>query len=206
MLLDGLDDVPWSELTHAYGNATDVPALIRSLVSADDAEREHALHELFGNIWHQGTVYQATIYALPFLIDLLRDPLSPDREALALLVASIIAGRGYSEIHWSSPIVSPFTRRPLAKPSDLADRIAKERDIVQEIRKRGAAAVDILLAFLDHSEADVRMTVAQALGCLPSCADTIVPVLRTALADEHDVEVRKAMADSLNALAPEHPG
>ena len=136
MVLDGLDDVPWSELTHAYGKATDVPALIRSLVSADKAEREHALHELFGNIWHQGTVYRATIYALPFLVDLLRDPHTPDRDALALLVASIVAGRGYTEIHWSRPIVSPFTGRPLAKPSDLDDRIAKERDVVQEIRKR----------------------------------------------------------------------
>jgi hypothetical protein len=205
MVLDGLDDVPWSELTHAYGEATDVPALIRSLVSVDDAEREHARHELFGNIWHQGTVYQATIYALPFLVNLLRDPLSPDRDALALLVASIIAGRGYTEIHWSRPIVSPFTRRPLAKPSDLEERIARERDIVQEIRKRGAEAVDILLAFLDHDEAEVRMTVAEALGRFPSRADAIVPVLRTALADEHDVEARETMQDSLSALVSGGP-
>jgi len=31
--LEGLDDVPWAELEHAYGRAGDVPGQIRGLLS-----------------------------------------------------------------------------------------------------------------------------------------------------------------------------
>jgi hypothetical protein len=64
--LDGLDDVPWAELTHAHGSAEDVPALLRQL-RGDEHERESALEALHGNIWHQGTTYEATAFAVPFL-------------------------------------------------------------------------------------------------------------------------------------------
>lgn len=52
-MLEGLDKVDWESLTHAYGEATDVPPLLRSLSSADPMEREQAVSDLFGNIWHQ---------------------------------------------------------------------------------------------------------------------------------------------------------
>ena len=49
---------------HAYGAADDVPALLRELISAPPDE---ALSELWNNICHQGSVYSATPYAVPFL-------------------------------------------------------------------------------------------------------------------------------------------
>lgn len=67
-LLAGLDDVAWDSLEHAYGAATDVPEALRALVSGDDDLAEEAMYELYGNIWHQGSVYPATIPAVPFLV------------------------------------------------------------------------------------------------------------------------------------------
>lgn len=60
--MQGLDDIPWSTLHHAYGTAEDVPELLRQLQTADpDVRNEDSpLWQLFGNIWHQGTVYEAT--------------------------------------------------------------------------------------------------------------------------------------------------
>ena len=59
-MLEGLDDIRWHELTHAYGEASDVPALIRDLVSPDQSRREAAYAALFANICHQGgTIYEA---------------------------------------------------------------------------------------------------------------------------------------------------
>ena len=72
-MLDRLDLVPWNQLSHAYGSAEGVPHLLRALTSKDDSKREEALSELFGNIWHQGTVYEATAYAVPFLIEIAVD-------------------------------------------------------------------------------------------------------------------------------------
>jgi hypothetical protein len=66
-VLAGLADIPWGDLSHAYGPAADVPGLLRVIASGDAGEAGDAVHELFGNIWHQGTVYRATPYAVPFL-------------------------------------------------------------------------------------------------------------------------------------------
>ncbi|MFF0732012.1 hypothetical protein ACFYVK_10405 [Streptomyces chartreusis] len=66
-VLAGLDDRPWGDVEHAYGSADDVPAVLRALADDDPETAGAALHELYGNIWHQGTVYAATVEAVPFL-------------------------------------------------------------------------------------------------------------------------------------------
>ncbi|MFI9642709.1 hypothetical protein ACIG87_22055 [Micromonospora sp. NPDC051925] len=94
-MLNGIDEIDWSRLSHAYGPADDVPAQLRALASADPAVRGRALHDLYGNIFHQGTRYEATAYAVPFLLELLADPVTPEpSEVLALLVALAV---GYDE-------------------------------------------------------------------------------------------------------------
>ena len=65
-VLDGVDDVPWRDLRHAYGAAHDLPALLRALGSGS-GEADEALEALFASICHQGTVYSATPHAVPFL-------------------------------------------------------------------------------------------------------------------------------------------
>ncbi len=60
-----LNNIEWNKLSHAYGDASDVPELIEGLLSSDKKVFEEAIYELFGNIWHQGTVYEATPKAIP---------------------------------------------------------------------------------------------------------------------------------------------
>ncbi|MFJ9719419.1 hypothetical protein ACIRPQ_26400 [Streptomyces sp. NPDC101213] len=67
LALAGLDDRPWAQLDHAYGSAEDLPALLRSLAGDDHDAADGALDELYGSILHQGTVYPATVEAVPFL-------------------------------------------------------------------------------------------------------------------------------------------
>ncbi|MFF3945697.1 HEAT repeat domain-containing protein [Streptomyces sp. NPDC001902] len=62
-----LDRVAWAELHHAYGPAGDVPALLRALTSPEQETAEEAEQELWGSLVHQGTVYRATVAAVPFL-------------------------------------------------------------------------------------------------------------------------------------------
>lgn len=77
-----LESAPWANIQHAYGPASDIPDLLRALTSRDAAAREKARCELCGNIWHQHTVYEATAYAVPFLIRMLGDAQTPDRKWL----------------------------------------------------------------------------------------------------------------------------
>ena len=204
-MLKGLDDIEWSRLTHAYGAATDVPVLITSLISPDEDQRCAALQELFTNIWHQGTIYDASVQALPFLIELLNAPgdLVPDRESVALLVASIIAGTGYCQVHYATERINPFTRQPLPRPSDLTERLAQELVVVREVRQRGTPAIPFLLPYLRNDDAYVRSTVAKALGCYPGSSSVIKPALLKALTAEQDHEVRVAIEAALHALAPD---
>lgn len=62
-----VDAHPWADLTHAYGSAADVPDCLRALAGDDDEKAAEALSELYGSILHQGSVYEATAHAVPFL-------------------------------------------------------------------------------------------------------------------------------------------
>ncbi|MFB7945366.1 hypothetical protein ACFC6L_10630 [Kitasatospora phosalacinea] len=66
--LDGIHLTDWSRLRHAYGPATDVPALLHALATAADPEAlSEAEQEVWSSLVHQGTVYGATVAAVPFL-------------------------------------------------------------------------------------------------------------------------------------------
>lgn len=95
-MLDGLDQIDWARLGHAYGPAKDVPEQIRALCSADPDTRAKARWQLYGNIFHQGTRYEATAYAVPFLIEVLGAPDTVDRAELLELLSSIAIG--YDEV------------------------------------------------------------------------------------------------------------
>jgi hypothetical protein len=57
-MLEGLEEIDWAALRHAYGPATDVPQWLRPLRSPDPEVRQWARE--YWNIVHQGTRYAAT--------------------------------------------------------------------------------------------------------------------------------------------------
>ena len=74
-MFENLDSVPWREVTHAYGRATDAPEWIRALNSEDEDLRSDALmHFLFSSATHQYTLYSATPFVIPFVIEALQSP------------------------------------------------------------------------------------------------------------------------------------
>lgn len=91
-MLQGLDAIPWPELEHAYGPAEDVPDLLRQLLDPDPKVRDEVLTTLYGNVFHQGTRYQATAYVIPFLIELCGNPNVPKRGDLLRYWGSLITG------------------------------------------------------------------------------------------------------------------
>ncbi|GAB2824263.1 hypothetical protein GCM10022221_22900 [Actinocorallia aurea] len=89
--LDGLDEVAWASLHHAYGTAEDVPGQLRALASADPEARE-AARGLYGNVYHQGTRWEASPYVVPFLAALLDDPGTPGRGSVMGLLRAVALG------------------------------------------------------------------------------------------------------------------
>jgi hypothetical protein len=90
--LAGLEEIGWAGLRHAHGPAGDVPGLLQALISQSAAEHKHALHKLYGNIFHQGSRYEATAHAVPFLVRLALDPQTPQRDEIVHLLVALAIG------------------------------------------------------------------------------------------------------------------
>lgn len=67
-ILVGLDDVDWSKLHPTYGKT--MPNLLRSLASNNEYARSLAFSEF--EVMHEWTVWEISIEAIPFLVQLLK--------------------------------------------------------------------------------------------------------------------------------------
>lgn len=67
-----LNDPRWSELQHAYGAASDIPALLRQLAGLPSSENDsEPWFSLWSALAHQGDVYSASFAAVPHVIEAL---------------------------------------------------------------------------------------------------------------------------------------
>ncbi len=92
-LAGALDTVPWKQLGHAYGTADEAPALLYAVTHGTDEVRIDAWWELWGTIYHQGTVYEATAPAVPFIAAIAATPGHPEQvDAIAFLREAAVGG------------------------------------------------------------------------------------------------------------------
>jgi hypothetical protein len=91
-----LDSPRWKKLSHAYGSAEDIPGELQALREGD----EEALDSLFGSILHQGTVYSASMAALPHLEAMAAAGEGGELNRRILVLAASIAGS--RDRHWKS--------------------------------------------------------------------------------------------------------
>lgn len=70
-MIDGLDDIQWDKLTHAYGTAEEIPKYLRLLSSDEPDVLKKTFTHLYNCLYHQSTIYEASVTTIPFLIDLL---------------------------------------------------------------------------------------------------------------------------------------
>lgn len=86
---DDLDAILWADLNHAYGSAADTPGALLELLSEDAGAREGALDHLWNSICHQGSVYEASCAAVPYLIRILREGPAAGRQGILDLLAGL---------------------------------------------------------------------------------------------------------------------
>jgi hypothetical protein len=171
-MLPGLDDPPWDALEHAYGSADDIPGVIRAVASADEGEADAAIDELFGAVFHQGTVYSATVAAVPFIVQL-----------------AVTAG-----VHHRSTLVAL-----LGAMADPAEAYGAE---VGTVRAAVTAQVPRLLPLLADPDPRVRETAAYTLAQCPDTAGPVVAELRRRWPVEDVPLVRASLLAALGRLDP----
>jgi hypothetical protein len=205
-----LESVGWASLTHAYGSAEDVPGLLEDLRSPDGEVRNAAQYELYGNIFHQGTRYEASAYAVPFLLELVADPATPGRHEVVRLLSCLAVGYGQYHVatgfpidelrdtvarvpdetwqRWSAAmrdwydVVRTGRRQPPPLDKDELRLLERRHELAAYDAVR--AGVPVLLACLTDPDAEVVGEAVQALAWFPEAADAIRPGLLAIAADD----------------------
>ncbi|MFI1188631.1 HEAT repeat domain-containing protein [Streptomyces californicus] len=190
-----LDAQPWASYTHAYGSAEDVPGHLRALAGDDDGAADEAQSELYGSILHQGSVYEASAKAVPFLA---RTAAAGIRTAEVLLLIGGIAEGG------ADPRPMPGAEpREQTGASDgragVSDEVACRRAVVAEL--------PLLIASAAHENPTVRQAAAWAAGWTGAAGAALaVPALRDRLETETEPVVRAELLTALVELDPEGSG
>lgn len=203
-MFQGLHDIPWADLEHAYGSAADVPELLHKLLDPDPKVRSEVLGVLYGNVFHQGTRYPATPYVIPFLIEICASPTVPNRYDLLRFWGDLIAGYfsvqerpcwGDGErIYWCGEVQTNETKDPYSAA-------------LNAIYRESLKGHELLCDLLADEELGVRAGAAWVLACLPTMAQASVPKLEALLRTEPSDWVRAAAAFALGefgASAPLH--
>lgn len=200
-MLEGLDEVDWSQFSHAYGPADDVPGLIRALLSDEKTVWDRAFQLLFSTIWHQGTVYPATAHAVPFLIELLASPgvLTTVKEAIFYLLGCIAD----SVAHEGTPSdldVDLFETDPEWEWR-CRERLDCERDSARAARAAVEAGAGTYLGLLADADPKVR---GGAIGMLALCkgrSAQLIPDLLARIPGQADPRFRAALLLAVGDLA-----
>jgi hypothetical protein len=160
-----LDSPRWSELQHAYGDATDVPALLRQLESLPEPKGEdEPWYSLWSALAHQGDVYSASFAAVPHVIAAFAK--APER-----------AGNVY--LHFPAWVEICRQQKAVEIPDDLEFAYKKALEAIPSLisaasRRRWdgeflASALSVLAAVKGHStvaEAAIELTPAVATDFL----------------------------------------
>lgn len=193
-MLEQLSSITWSDLSHAYGSAADVPQLLRDLASPDEQIRGSALGTLYTNIYHQGTVYQASAYAVPFLLELMREETVPEREELLVLLAHLAQGNAYHRQHWHF-----YSEERKQDPALLAE-LEEGVFWVEQTCEAVSAGLPLYCSLLDDPSPKLRMAVLRVLGSLPREAAQIISLLVERFSVEPDQRVQACLLFTLGRL------
>jgi hypothetical protein len=158
-MLETLDSIWWSSLT-GNGNCTDVPMLLRTMATGIEPDADLALAELRDLVCHQGSVYEASAYVVPFLFELLE---AAHNDAFALNLLSLLAelgdGQSYLAVHGDMPAYDK-TR----ETEDFQHRLNTEIGWVRNTREAIAEGAPTLARLLSHKAGSIRAWAAYTVG------------------------------------------
>ncbi|SCO90321.1 uncharacterized protein FRV6_14449 [Fusarium oxysporum] len=161
--LAGLDSIDWSQFSHAYGPADNVPRLLKDLQSTDPKVYKTAFDKCWSNIYHQGSRYSASVEAVPFLYALIDSPATKDHESLLYLIVSLAIDHpdwaipnGIAIQNWEKGIAE------IEKP-EYRDRATQGFKAYQTVEQ----GLSSIVRFLDEDSASMRANAAHALAFFP---------------------------------------
>lgn len=89
---DVSEQIDWNTLHHAYGEATNVPEILSGVASTSETVRKAAWEEMYSAISHQGSVYDASLHIIPYLLKLMMDDDIPERHRFVYFMVDLAIG------------------------------------------------------------------------------------------------------------------
>jgi hypothetical protein len=156
-LLD-LDSPRWSELTHAYGDAADIPELLRQLegvpTSTYDSE---PWFSLWSALAHQGDVYSASFAAVPHVVRVIASAPARADSSYFHFPAWVEVCRARAGMPIPSDLVHAY-REALAQLPALVAASAEQREWDDDLVLCALAAVGASKGAVDVAEAVLEFT------------------------------------------------
>ena len=175
-MFDNLDKADWASIRDAYGKASDIPSLLRALLSPPGTVRQRALEELDNRIHHQGTLYEAAVYVAPFLVELLEAPETPDKSDIVAIFVDLAEYKS---------------------PEDYSDEELQWEITLREVVESN---IDLLYHYLEFGDSVVRCVIARALRVFPQHSAKSLPLLARALAIEQQPEIKEEIAGAIDVI------
>jgi len=207
-VLEGLDAVEWDRLEHSRGIAgAEVPAYFRAILSADPSAGQTAVAALGDLLNHQLSVYEATVAAVPFLIELVASSLVQEREDILDLLSTIAHPHWWQRFEGESeqPLVGDAWERPISPTSGTAlQRVTVAKKQVEHAYNAVAAGLPVYLRLLDEDPA-LRISALRVLSCFPRASDVVLPHIRSLLESAGDQSHINALVSSLARFPIDDP-
>ena len=136
-MFESVETIPWAQVSHAYGKATDAPKWIRAFNSPDDNERMETINYfLWSSVFHQYTLYTATPFVIPFVIEALYSPSVSDRDdgmgrpmKCELMHFLYLCARGGQKAIYGKPFPdAPTVEKAIVAGLHLYERYANDSD------------------------------------------------------------------------------
>ncbi|MEJ2150449.1 MAG: HEAT repeat domain-containing protein [Chloroflexota bacterium] len=174
-MLEDLNTIDWKRLSYFGHRDRDIPQLIRGLAADDTKVRQRAYQSLLAPVEFEVSVTEATVYIVPFLIELLAHESVRDKHNILYLIEH------YTLHSW---------------PEGGPEAIWVEKTY-QAIRK----GLNVYLELLHHPDATVREETIYLLEELHEDSVRIASALFLDLTQSSDEMIRLAAAASLTSIA-----
>lgn len=176
----------WTLLEDAYGSAEAVPRELARLSSASSRTRASALGRLEARICHQGSVYSASLAAVPLLLERVRSRTQKDKAAIVALLVDVAVGDHGNFL--DGALAGARAPRRAGKTIE-----ARCFDAV-------CAGASAFVALLDDEDASARAAAAFALAWLPDRRRAHAAAIRARARTERDGAALASMLVALGHL------
>jgi hypothetical protein len=210
-MFERIRSIDWARLWGAHGTSDAFPDLVVALRSSREEDRNNAKRTLREMVAHQGTAYEVTPYAVPFLQEIVRsDEVWGKLEALELLGTIHASGCGIGREE--PDLVASLTPEDLARPNYALSACdgGNDEEIVDTINRyyprwRGLAYEAVEWGSADYVEllwkgdaAVVAASLALLAGCRPT--PEIIRQVAKRFTAEQDAFLRAACLHALRTL------